>query len=314
MGSAEIHERICRYGGDDPRARVLLQEIVLLLGMLIKADAALFKGTLTLRAWYLILLITGWLAREHALTQAEAFDFLLSLSPHAILTRLREVIAHEQDMNRNLLRLQSLHGRISRDGSGSAAGLATVHFPASADPVLDQSVGGWLAWREVQGVITRLPEDFYTRVWQVLRHFPGLVIGDQLDSRNRVDSRVARADMTPSERGFALQVEDLLNKIQAPEYRQLTIEALVAVSDICRANPQLQGEGLLVMDVLVGVAVRLGWEQSLPAREADEPAPDYNEHRGTAWSAFYASPPHAVAQCVMAALAFLMTPEPVEVE
>ena len=314
MGSAEIHERICRYGGDDPRARVLLQEIVLLLGVLIKAEAALFKGTLTLRAWYLILLITGWLAREHELTQAEAFDFLLSLSPHAILTRLREVIAHEQDMNRNLLRLQSLHGRISRDGTGRAAGLATVHFPASADPVLDQSVGGWLAWREVQGVITRLPEDFYTRVWQVLRHFPGLVIGDQLDSRNRVDSRVARADMTPSERGFALQVEDLLNKIQAPEYRQLTIEALVAVSDICRANPQLQGEGLLVMDVLVGVSVRMGWEQSLPPREAGEPAPDYNEHRGTAWSAFYASPPHAVAQCVMAALAFLMTPEPVEVE
>jgi phosphorylase kinase alpha/beta subunit len=314
MGSAEIHERICRYGGDDPRARVLLQEIVLLLGVLIKSEAALFKGTLTLRAWYLILLITGWLAREHELTQAEAFDFLLSLSPHAILTRLREVIAHEQDMNRNLLRLQSLHGRISRDGTGRAAGLATVHFPASADPVLDQSVGGWLAWREVQGVITRLPEDFYARVWQVLRHFPGLVIGDQLDSRNQMDSRVARADMTPSERGFALQVEDLLNKIQAPEYRQLTIEALVAVSDICRANPQLRAERLLVMDVLVGVSVRVGWEQSLPAREADESAPDYNEHRGVAWTAFYASPPHAVAQCVMAAVAFLMTPEPVEAE
>ncbi|WP_310462313.1 glycoside hydrolase family 15 protein [Sphaerotilus sp.] len=314
MGSADIHARISRYGGDDPRARVLLQEIVLLLGVLIKADAALFKGTLTLRAWYLILLITGWLAREHALTQAEAFDFLLSLSPHAILTRLREVIAHEQDMNRNLLRLQSLHGRISHDGSGSAAGLATVHFPASADPVLDQSVGGWLAWREVQGVITRLPEDFYARVWQVLRHFPGLVIGDQLDSRNQMDSRVARADMTPSERGFALQVEDLLNKIQAPEYRQLTIEALVAVSDICRANPQLRAERLLVMDVLVGVAVRVGWTQTLPVREPDVPAPDYNEHRGAAWSAFYASPPHAVAQWVMAALAFLMTPEPVGVE
>lgn len=314
LGSAEIHERISRYGGDDPRARVLLQEIVLLLGVLIKADAALFKGTLTLRAWYLILLITGWLAREHELTQAEAFDFLLSLSPHAILTRLREVIAHEQDMNRNLLRLQSLHGRISRDGTGSAAGLATVHFPAAADPVLDQSVGGWLAWREVQGVITRLPEDFYTRVWQVLRHFPGLVIGDQLDSRNRVDSLVARADMTASERGFALQVEDLLNKIHAPEYRQLTIEALVAVSDICRANPQMRAEGLLVMDVLVGVAVRLGWEQSLPPREEGEPVPDYNEHRADAWALCYASPPHAVAQRVMAALAFLMTPQPAEAE
>jgi phosphorylase kinase alpha/beta subunit len=119
--------------------------------------------------------------------------------------------------------------------------------------------------------------------------------------------------MTPSERGFALQVEDLLNKIHAPEYRQLTIEALVAVSDICRANPQFRAEGLLVMDVLVGVAVRLGWEQSLPPRADDESAPDYNEHRATAWTAFYASPPHAVAQGVMAALAFLMTPQPAEV-
>jgi hypothetical protein len=49
-------------------------------------------------------------------------------------------------------------------------------------------------------------------------------------------------------------------------------------------------------------------------RDANAPAPDYNEHRGAAWAAFYASAPHAVAQWVMAALAFLMTPELVEVE
>jgi len=316
LPSAEIFERIRRFGGDDARARVLLQEVVLLLGTLIKADAPLLRGTLTLRAWYLILLITGWLAREHGLTQAEGFDFLLSLSPQAILRRLREVIAHEQEMGRNLQRLQSLHGRVSRDGGP----LARVRFPASADPVLDDASGGWLAWREVRGVLTRLPEDFHARVWEVLRHFPGLVIGDQLDSRNRLDSHLARADMTASERGFALQVDDLLNKIHAPEYRQLTIEALIAVSDIARANPDLAADGLLVMDVLIGIAVRLGWEQSLPARpEADgegddTPPPDYNEHKAAAWQGFYALPPHRVATLVMDALVFLMTPEMAEAE
>ncbi|MDQ5896373.1 MAG: hypothetical protein QG612_459 [Pseudomonadota bacterium] len=312
LPSAEIFERIRRFGGDDPRARVLLQEVVLLLGTLIKADAPLLRGTLTLRAWYLILLITGWLAREHGLTQAEGFDFLLSLSPQALLRRLREVIAHEQEMGRNLLRLQSLHGRVSRDGGP----LARVRFPASADPVLDDAAGGWLAWREVRGVITRLSDDFHARVWEVLRHFPGLVIGDQLDSRNRLDSHLARADMTASERGFALQVDDLLNKIIAPEYRQLTIEALIAVSDIARANPDLAADGLLVMDVLIGIAVRLGWEQSQPARDEDDdaPPPDYNEHKAAAWQGFYALPPHRVATLVMDALAFLMTPETAEAQ
>ncbi|MEX8520530.1 MAG: glycoside hydrolase family 15 protein [Leptothrix sp. (in: b-proteobacteria)] len=310
LGSVEIFERLRAFGGDDPRARVLLQEIVLLLGTLIKAEAQLFKGTLTLRAWYLILLITGWLAREHELTQAEAFDFLLSLSPHAILHRLRGVIGHEQEMSRNLARLQVLQ---SHRGDG-ASGLVTVQFPADDDPELDEGTADWLAWREMTGAITRVPTDFYASIWQVLRHFPGLVIGDQLDSRNRLDSHLARADMTPAERRFALQVEDLLNKIHAPEYRQLNIEVLLAVSDICRANPKLKADSLLVMDVLIGVAVRIGWEQAQPALAEGEARPDYNEHRAQAWQAIYDSPPHRVANLVMAALDYLMTPQPVEPE
>lgn len=311
IGNAEIVGRIHRFGGDDPRGRILLQEVVLLLGMLIKTDPPLFRGTLTLRPWYLILLITGWLAREHGLTQAEAFDFLLSLSPQAILRRLREVIAREQEMNRNLQRLQSLPppAGMAPGSGGHAQGLAAVRFPASADPGPDDTPGGWLAWREMRGVINRLPEDFCERVWEVLRHFSGLVIGDQLDSRNRLDSHLARADMTAAERGFALQVDDLLGKIHAPEYRQLTIEALTAVSDICRAQPALRVDGLLVTDVLIGIAVRQGWEQSLPPRDEGAPAPDYNEHKAQAWQAIYAMAPHRVAELVRDALAYLMTPQ-----
>lgn len=298
LGNEQIVALIRSYGGDDTRGRVLIQEIVLLLGMLIKADPALFKGTLTLRAWHLLLLVTGWLAREHGVTQAEAFDYLLDLSPHAILGRLREVIASEQEMVSNLVNLQTLH-------SANGSNLVIVSFPASGDPLLESSEAGrggdWATWRETTGVLTRVPEDFYVRIWALLQAGPGLVIGDQLDTRNRLESNLARADMTAAEKSFAILVEDLLNKIQAAPYRQLTIEALLALASIFEANPRLRVNDYLVLDVLIGFAVRLAWIAKNPALQAQ-----YNEHRAQAWQDFYASPPHHVANQVMAAVAYLL--------
>ncbi|MEY4753708.1 MAG: hypothetical protein RJA44_1383, partial [Pseudomonadota bacterium] len=296
LGNAELFERLRRYGGSDARGRLLIEEIVLLLGMLIKADTALFKGTLTLRPWYLLLLITGALALEHGISQAEAFDHLLDCSPQALLARLREVILREREMGRNLVRLQALQ-RHGRPGA-----LVLVQFAPESDPPLPEEVGTWLAWREHSGVLTRVPADFHERVWALLRQVPGLVIGDQLDARNRLDSLLARADSTPGERGFALHIEDLLNKVVAPEYRQLNIEALLAVSELLRANPTLQLGSWLVLDVLIGIAVRLGWEQS---SGPIEPAA-YNDHRAQAWAEFYASAPHRVANLIAAALAYLV--------
>lgn len=300
LGNAELFERLRRYGGDDRRGRVLIEEIVLLLGTLIKADATPFLGTLTLRPWYLLLLITGQLALEHGLSQAEAFDHLLDCSPQALLARLREVISRERDMSRDLVRLQSLHVH----GDPSADSLVSVEFSRGSDPQLPEDMAGWLAWREMSGVLTRVPGDFHERIWALLRQVPGIVIGDQLDARNRLDSTLARADSTPGERSFALQVEDLLNKIHAPEYRQLTIETLLAISDICRANTELQLHSWLVLDVVIGIAVRIGWEQGLtPEAVASS---DYNEHRAQAWKDIYTQPPHRVANLVMAALSYLV--------
>lgn len=274
------------------------------MGTLIKADASLFKGTLTLRPWFLLLLITGRLALEHGISQAEAFDHLLDCSPQALLARLREVIGREQEMGRDLVRLQSLHVNSGFAGDAAAGELVAVQFDAASDPQLPEDVPGWLAWRELSGVVTRVGADFHERIWALLRQVPGLVIGDQLDVRNRLDSVLARADTTPGERGFALQIEDLLNKIHAPEYRQLTIEALLTVSDVLRANPGLQLDSWLVLDVLIGIAVRLGWEQGQDIETLT--AADYNEHRAQAWTDFYASPPHRIANLVMAAIAYLV--------
>lgn len=297
LGNAEIAARLRAHGGSDPRARVLIQEFVLLLGTLVKAEPELFTGTLTLRPWHLVLLVNGWLAREHGLSPGDAFDYLLDLSPHALLGRLREAIAREQEMTHNLRSQQRLVH------SGVAGALVAVEFPASADPVLGDAAGGWQAWRDATGVMTRVPEDFHARVWALLRHCRGVVIGDVLDSRNVLDSAVLRADTTPAELGFALRVDDLLNKLAEPAYRQLSIEALMAVSEVTRANDDLVIDGLLVVDVLLRTAVQLGWHEDDPAAAAagEGEGPDAG-----AWWAFYANPPHRVARLVAEALQKLL--------
>ncbi|MDX1605337.1 MAG: glycoside hydrolase family 15 protein, partial [Candidatus Competibacterales bacterium] len=295
LDNPEILERIRAYGGDDYRAHVLLQEIVLFLGWLIKADPARLKGTLTLRAWHLLLLLTASLARERGLSQGEAFDALLELSPHALLGRLHRIVVDGVAGQGDLTRLESLHRE------GGARDLQRMRYSSDDDP-RRVGAGSWSSWRERSGILTRLPEDFHPRVWTLLRHCRGLIIGDRLDARNRLDSATLLADTTPAERSFALYIEHLLNGIHAPEYRQLCIETLLVLADIALLNPDLQVEGDVVLDVVIGTAVRLNWYGTNP--EGDDEA--YNEHRAEAWQAFYASPPHQVANAVMAAVETLL--------
>jgi len=98
-----------------------------------------------------------------------------------------------------------------------------------------------------------------------------------------------------------LRVENLLNKPRAPNYQQLIIEALHALTVIFRANPILKLNDYIIVDVLIGHAVRLAWLDMHPEQESI-----YNESRGNAWASFYASPPHQAANAFMAALAYLL--------
>jgi phosphorylase kinase alpha/beta subunit len=57
-------DKINRFCSEDERDRALTQEILVYLSVLIKSEPELFEGLLTLRVGYLILLLTGELARE----------------------------------------------------------------------------------------------------------------------------------------------------------------------------------------------------------------------------------------------------------
>ncbi|NEQ27503.1 MAG: glycosyl hydrolase family 15, partial [Microcoleus sp. SIO2G3] len=292
MPHGELMEKIREFVRQDIRDRPLTQEILIYLSVLLKAEPRLFDGLLTLRVGYLILLITSELAQELNLTQDEAYEQLMQLSPCEVKSRLRQVLAQYAGHNQTLLQQESLHIRQQQAIEWS--------IPAGAIDTSEPSSKSWRQQRQRDGATNRVPKDFYPNVWKVMQHCNGLVIGDKLERRNRLDSELILAEMTPGEKNFALRVEHLLNKIEAPEYRQVNIEALMELAAIAQRNPALQIDDSIVLDVLIGHAVRLCWLDRHPEHQHS-----YDEHKATAWHNFYETSPVLSARFIAEALRYL---------
>ena len=292
---AEIHAQICQFCGEDIRDRVLTQEILIYLGLIINSEPALLEGLLTLRVGYLILLLTSELAQASGIAQDEAYEQLMQLPPHEVKQRLQQVLAGYESMNQLLRQQESL--RLQRQQQAVDWSVSPLEPEQQEDLPATES---WFKRRQLEGSLNRVPKDFFQRVWQLMNHCQGLVIGDKLERRNRLDSELILSEMTPGERNFALRVEHLLNKIASPEYRQLNIEALLELSALVERNPELQIEEYIVLDVLIGHAVRLAWLDRFP-----EKADCYQDYKADAWRDFENYSPTECATYIVKAFRFL---------
>ena len=288
LDSPGIVRLIERHAGGNPAEHVLSQELLLYVGQLMRSDPALFDGLLTIRLWYLVQLLVGQLAREHGEGLGDAYERLIGLPPHAVYDRLRATLQSLQQEVRELAQVETI-----RVG-GELARPERVLSGEAADPARD-----WLAYRREHGMLTRHPPGFYQGIWHVLRRVPGLVIGDKYDRRSRLGTELTH-DSTSGEQGFALRVDALLQGIAAPEYRQLTVEALHILARLFDANRSLTAADDLVLDVLIGHAVRIAWQERHP--EAGLP---YDEVRGQAWREFYRLPPAVTGRALVRALQHL---------
>jgi phosphorylase kinase alpha/beta subunit len=274
-GSATIAAMIRRFGGEDGREWMLQQELLLALDGVARLEPQLLSGSLTMQLGQLLLLLTGELAAEANLDPGEAFEALCGQPPHAIRRRLRAVLADVEHARASLQRKEQLHlqGRVRWE---------------APDPLAELPKGGcWLQHRQRLGALQRVPRDFYAGIWDLLHHCRGIVIGDKLERRNRLASAPLLSEKTPGERNFAALVEHLLSKIEAAEYRQLCTETLLTLIAFVGGNAHVQFEDDLALDVVIGHAVRVGWQQCHPhVAEAD-----YGPHKAAAWDLFYRSSP-----------------------
>ncbi|MBD0361766.1 MAG: glycoside hydrolase family 15 protein [Coleofasciculus sp. C3-bin4] len=293
MSHQEIRAKIEEFCREDIRDRVLTQEILIYLGILIKSEPPLFDGLLTLRVGYLILLLTSELAAELGVTQDEAYEQLMRSSPFEVKMRLRSCLAGYEGINQKLRQQESLHVKQPEQD---------INWVVAGEDETEEAplTGSWQRKRQLDGSAGRVPKDFYPSVWRVMKHCKGLVIGDKLERRNRLDSQPILSEMTPGEKNFALRVEHLLNKIEAPQYRSVNIEALMELAAIAQRNPDLQIEDYIVLDVLIGHAVRLAWLERFP-----EKADQYDEYKAAAWRAFYNTSPTECASHIVKAFRFL---------
>jgi phosphorylase kinase alpha/beta subunit len=226
-------------------------------------------------------------------TQDEAYEQLMQLSPFEVKIRLRHVLTGYSGVSSLLKQQELLHVKQKESD------IAWVVLPSTMEET-EIPLGGWRRYRQGEGALNRVPKDFFKQVWLLMQHSKGIVIGDKLERRNRLESEVMVSEMTAGERNFALRIEHLLNKIEAPEYRQVNVEALMELGVIVANNPALQIEEYIVLDVLIGHAVRLAWLEKHPHR-----GENYDDDKTSAWPSFYETSPRDCANFILKAFRFL---------
>ncbi|WP_456323524.1 glycoside hydrolase family 15 protein [Hydrogenimonas sp.] len=286
--SRAILALIERFCGDNESERVLTQEIILHIGELIRTEPAWFEGITTLRPWYFVQLLVGRIGAERDLSFSEAYSALLSLAPHEIYNRLRDIVGSGAAVSKSIEKMEAIRA----DG---IIDIKRVEFPSFCGDGLN---GDWRGWRQQEGMMGRLDEDFYKSVWQILQYCDGIVLADKYSPKSRLGHEIT-LDATAGERAFAICVDDHLQRIESCEYRQLNIEALRTISHLFATNPSFRISGDLILDVLIGHAVRIVWKR-------ENPKSVYDESRGEAWKNFYNLPPTKAMEGYAAALSYLL--------
>ncbi len=294
--SSEILQTIRNYNNHDVSEHIIIQELTIYLGMLIKSTPKLFTDMYTVRVGHILqLIITRQQHESDCATLELAFNRILCLPPYQLFQKVKETLEDYGNTEDQLTIAETLHY------DGDCRKLRFARFSKSIDPKDQQQIKSWYAWREQQGSVGRENNAFYTSVWEILHHCKGLTIGEKLNSKNRLDSENTLSQSTAGEQSFKLHVNHLLNKIQAPAHRQLTVEALKAMASIFRANASLHIDDTLFTDIIINHAVRINWVQS-----HSEHTKNYEASESLAWQAFYFEPPHKVANGILDALLHLL--------
>lgn len=127
--------------------------------------------------------------------------------------------------------------------------------------------------RRLEGCLCRVPIHFYVQVWDVMSRTPqGITV-----QGSHLPQHPTLSNMTQSELNFALLVEEMLNHIQKPEYRQTVVELLCIVSTILTRNPELTFQNQLDLDHLVKEAFLLYCKDN-KTEKLDDLTPFFSTH------------------------------------
>lgn len=105
--------------------------------------------------------------------------------------------------------------------------------------------GQWIRRRRLDGSLNRVPIGFYSKVWMTLEKCQGIQI------YNYVLTQSLTREMTKEELKFALLVEEALNRIPEPEYRQLIAEACMLMIMLSQSESHFYLNEIVIIDNVV---------------------------------------------------------------
>ncbi|KRX81673.1 putative phosphorylase b kinase regulatory subunit alpha [Trichinella sp. T6] len=242
---------------EDECGIMLTQEILIYLGMFIRTEPHLFTEMLRLRVGLIIQIMITELARGLHCSGEEAATNVTNLSPYELKTLLHHILSGKEFADRDEENSEMItyteKTKAERTGIMQLGKRMKDHkivdvINSKEEMNMDNNMD-WLQWlrrRRIDGALNRVPPEFYSKIWLILRKCEGLLIGDQVLHQNLTQ------EMTTGEMKFALRVESVLNKIPDPEYRQLLVEALMVLTILAENQTNVVlGPGLVLVDQIV---------------------------------------------------------------
>jgi len=155
-------------------------------------------------------------------------------------------------------------------------------WDSSTYEFLRPSNGKWKLRRQLDGGLDRVPPEFYSAVYNVLRRArQGLTIGKSVLPRNpTVD------DMTPGERNFALKIQSWLDSCPTPIERQVIVECLMILSKVAERNPEVKMNEIIHLEVISEEAIKICWNTF----HGDATTYPYEQYKPIAKEFFYDLP------------------------
>lgn len=197
--------------------RALAQELLAVLGIIMRVDQRLFEGLRSVMVQNLMMLCA------EASDETTEMDILMTagaMSPARIQAKVRDILDQQ---HREFTRGLSA-GFLGRDGESGAHNLAAVDTD-------------WFEWRVARGSITRLDDALLNDLWRSLHSAQTLVFGDRGSQEYILDCEQVRSSMTPGEVSFANHIDQLTQHLHPTYYKSAVFEALYAFTLFCKEHP-----------------------------------------------------------------------------
>lgn len=205
----------------NPLARALVQELLAVLGTIMRVEQHLFDGLRSIMVQNLMMLCA------QASDETTEMDILLTLgamAPSRIMAKVHEILKQQHlEYTRGLN-----SGFIGKDGQLGSSG---NRLAADTD---------WFEWRVARGSITRLDDGLLKDLWLSLHCAQTLVFGDRGSQEYVLDCELVRSSMTAGEVSFANLIDQLTQQLHPTYYKSAVFESLFAFTCFCKEHPQVR--------------------------------------------------------------------------